>query len=276
MSSGNEPSASPPKADLPKRFDGKVVLITGANDRGIGGAIARRLCGEGATVSMFSLHRPDKLLRRLERGGAQHRWRAGDVRSSDDTRRAVEETIAEFGRIDVVINNAGLEFFSRLAETTDDDWQKLIDVNLTGVMKVSRAALASIKKPGGVIVNVASALALGGCDGFTAYSASKAALVGMTQSLAMELAPFEQRVVAVAPALVVSPMSLRYVRDASTDAYRRVEECHPLGIGLPEDVAAAVAFLASDEARWITGVTLPLGWSPGFALPADHFMNAPS
>ena len=149
----------------------------------------------------------------------------------------------------------------------------MLDVNLTGAMRVSRAALPLLPSPGGVIVNVASALALGGCEGFTAYSASKAGLIGFTQALAMELAYKKQRVVAVAPALVLTPMSRQYLKDATEETWNRVQDSNPLGVGLPEDVAAAVAFLASHEAQWITGITLPLGWFSTFALPTDVFLR---
>ena len=261
------------KGERPGRFAGKVALVTGASDRGIGGAIARRLSSEGASISALSRHRPEQLLRRITRRKGEIEFLQGDVCREEDVDRMIEATQKRFGRLDIVINNAGLEAFSPLDQMSDARWQEVLDVNLTGAMKVARAAIPLLPSPGGVIVNIASALALGGCEGFTAYSASKAGLIGFTQSLAMELAPRKQRVVAVAPALVLTPMSRQYLQDATEETWQRVQDSNPLGVGLPEDVAAAVAFLASNEAQWITGITLPLGWFSSFALPTDVFMR---
>ena len=272
-----EPSATVPNGAasllLPQRFAGKVALVTGASDRGIGGAIARRLAGEGAAIAVLSRHRPEQLIRRIERRQGRIEFLEGDVCREDDVARMLDATSQRFGRLDIVVNNAGMETIGPLQSTTDARWQEVLEVNLTGAMRVARAALPRLPSPGGVIVNVASALALGGCEGFTAYSASKAGLIGFTQSLALELAPRRQRVVAVAPALVLTPMSRQYLSDATEEMWERVQKSNPWGVGLPEDVAAAVAFLASSEAKWISGVTLPLGWCSNFALPTDIFLR---
>jgi NAD(P)-dependent dehydrogenase (short-subunit alcohol dehydrogenase family) len=124
-----------------------------------------------------------------------------------------------------------------------------------------------------VIVNIASALGIAGCSTFAAYSASKAGLIGMTQSVAAELAPRGIRAVCVAPALVHTPMLHRHIDSQTPEIMKQIEASHPLGVGTAHDVAAAVAFLASHEARWITGVTLPLGWLPAFPLPSEPFQQ---
>ncbi len=263
-----EPQPQPP------RFVGKVAIVTGASDQGIGGAVARRLAQEGAAISMVSRHEPARLLKRLKKSlQANCVFTKGDICNSGDVERAIDATMEEFGQIDILVNNAGVDDFGDFDAFSDDDCLRVLDTNLSGAMRVTRAVLPFLPQPGGVIVNVASALGLGGCKGFAAYSASKAGLIGFTQAMAAELAPKWQRVVAVAPALVFTPMTKRNVGQLTEELSERIERCHPLGVGLPEDVASAIAFLASDDARWITGITLPLGWMPHFALPTDLFVR---
>jgi NAD(P)-dependent dehydrogenase (short-subunit alcohol dehydrogenase family) len=254
------------------RFSGKVALVTGTSDRGIGGAIAERLASEGASLAMLSRHEPKRLNKRLDRIGSQSFWTECDITKTDEVGRAVEQTLEQFGRIDVLVNNAGVEYAKPFEQFTDDEWQGLLDVNLHGAIRMSRAVLPHFPASGGAIVNVASALALGGCPSFSIYSAAKAGLIGLTQSLAWELGPRKIRVTAVAPALVATPMTLKHMEHLTKDVHARLEAIHPLGVGLPHDVSGAVAFLASDDARWVTGITLPLGWAPQFSLPVEQFM----
>lgn len=263
-----EPSA----ARESSRFHGKVAIITGASDKGIGGAIAERLAREGAAVYLTSLLEPKRLLKRLQRIGCRAQFVPGDIRNRNDVRTLVDACLGQFGQIDILINNAGIESAKSLAEFAEDRWREIVEVNLMGAISVSQCAAPRMAETGGVIVNVASALGLAGCGGFAAYSASKAGLIGFTQSLAWELAPRRIRVVAVAPGLVHTPMIHKHIEHLTADTKRQIEACHPLGIGLPHDVASAVAFLASDDARWITGVTLPLGWAPHYPLPTQQFM----
>ncbi len=265
-----EPQAE--SADPLRRFAGKVVLVTGASDRGIGGAIAERLAEEGAAVAMLSLHEPKRLLKRLKRLSSAASWVHCDITKSDQVTSAVDQCVAQFGRIDALINNAGIEYAKRFEHFADDEWQSLLDINLHGAIRMTRAVLPHLPSPGGVIVNVASALALGGCPSFSIYSAAKAGLIGLTQSLAWEFAPRKIRVVAIAPALVATPMTLKHLDHLTPQVHAQLEAIHPLGVGLPHDVSGAVAFLASDDARWITGITLPLGWAPQYALPVEQFM----
>jgi 3-oxoacyl-[acyl-carrier protein] reductase len=264
------PSASEAAA---QRFAGKVALITGASDRGIGGEIAVRLAREGAGVAMVSRHEPQRLLKKVSRfeHGCVHT--TGDVTKAADVKRAIDECLGEFGKIDIVVNNAGVEVARSLDKFPENEWRELIDINLNGAIAVTQAALPHLTSPGGVVVNIASALGIGGCPGFSVYSASKAGLIGFTQSLAWELAPKGIRVVAVAPGLVHTPMIHKHVAHLTPEIWAKIEACHPLGMGRPDDVAAAVAFLASSDARWITGITLPLGWAQHYPLPTGQMME---
>lgn len=257
----------------PQRFAAQVALVTGASDRGIGGEIAVRLASEGAAVALVSRREPARLLKKLNRlkQGAVHT--AGDVTKPDDIARAIDDCLGEFGKLDVVVNNAGVEMASPLEKFSNERWRALVEVNLNGAIAVSKAALPHLTEPGGVIVNIASALGIGGCSGFSVYSATKAGMIGFTQSLAWELAPRGIRVVAVAPGLVHTPMVHKHIDKLTPEVWQQIEACHPLGMGRPDDVAAAVAFLASSDARWITGITLPLGWAYHYPLPTGQMMG---
>jgi NAD(P)-dependent dehydrogenase (short-subunit alcohol dehydrogenase family) len=259
-----------------RRFARKVALITGASDRGIGGAIAERFAEEQAALMLVSRQRPTRLLKKLQRLGAPTVWQACDITQPIQVRAAIDETVSQFGRLDMLINNAGVEVACDLENFPKEQWRSVLDVNLTGTIDVTQAALPHLLESRGVVVNIASALALGGCPGYSIYSASKAGLMGLTQSLAWELAPRGVRVVGVAPGLVHTPMVHKHRDQLDPETLERIEACHPLGVGLPRDVAAAVAFLASDDARWITGVTLPLGWAPHYPLPVEQFMTLKS
>ncbi len=255
------------------RFAGKVALITGSSDRGIGGETALRLASEGAAVALISRRKPEKLLKKLARHKQGVVHTVGDVTRPDDLTRAVDDCMSEFGKIDVLVNNAGIEVASPLETFDEAQWRQLLDVNLNATIALTQKALPLMSEPGGVIVNVASALGLGGCANFTVYSASKAALVGFTQSLAWEVAPRGIRVVAVAPGLVHTPMVHKHAAQLTEEVWKQIEAAHPLGMGRPHDVAAAIAFLASEDARWITGVTLPLGWTYAYPLPTHAMLG---
>ncbi len=256
------------------RFARKVVLITGASEKGIGGAIALRLANEGAVVVVASRSEPARLLEQLRGRHRDCQFLPCDVTREDEVRSAVAQCQSRFGTLDVLVNNAGVERIVRLEEVDDATMAEILDTNLTGSIRMTRAVLPCLRSPGGVIVNVSSALSLAGCAGFSIYSASKAGINGFTQSLAWELAPRGQRVVAVAPGVVLTKMSTGYREHLTPETAHKVRSCHPLDVGLTSDVAAAVAFLASDEARWITGITLPLGWSPCIPLPVEEYFAA--
>lgn len=269
-------------AELPRgishRFADKVVLITGVNDRGLGSSIAERLASEGAKLALGVFDDIRRLPKRLSKYGTQVLVTRGDLTKSDDVRRLIDQCVDTYGRIDVLVNNAGIEECRAIEDFADDEWEQIIDVNLKATIRTTRAALSCLTSPSGVIVNVSSALGLAGCTGFSMYSASKAGIIGLTQSLAWELGPRGIRSVCVAPAFIPTPMTFKYVKQRAGDRrvdslLDKIDACHPLGSGTPDDVAAAVAFLASDEARWITGITLPIGWAPHFDLPMQDYVD---
>src|SRR5262249_45165734 len=153
-----------------------------------GGAIAERLAREGAAVALLSLHEPTRLLERLSETKVACSWSRCDVSSAADVDRAIAAVRDEYRGLDVVVNNAGYDTSGSFSHLSDEEWQKLIGVNLTGVMRVSRAALSHLEVRQGVIVNVTSASAQGGTPGLAAYSAVKSGVDGLTRSLAAEYA----------------------------------------------------------------------------------------
>lgn len=251
---------------------GKVAFVTGTSDQGIGGAVAERLVDSGAAVTLVTPDEPRRLIKRLRRRECRFYWSDCDVTNPLQVQQAVDDCRRQFGPIDILVNNAGIEQAGRIETFTEEQCETLLAVNLSGAIRVTRLALQNFNDSG-VIVNVSSALGLGGCAGFSVYSASKAGLDGFTQSLAWELAPRRIRVVGVAPGLVHSPMIHKHIPHLSDEVTRLIAACHPLGMGMPQDVAAVIAFLASNEARWITGVTLPVGWTSGYPLPVSQFLD---
>ena len=275
-SNGSSSDAGTLAAPAPdaRRFRGKVVLISGVSDRGIGGSIAERLAREGASLSLaYYEQMPTRLIKKLQRWEVSFVCHECDVTCNQSVERLIAATCECLGQIDVVVNNAGLEIAGRFEHLADEAWQRQLDVNLSGAMRLTRVALPQLRSPGGVIIGIASTLAMAGCAGFEGYAASKAGLMAMMQGLAVELAPRGIRTACVAPALVPSPMTAHHIArmEGKVDP-KMMDASHPLGLGSPHDVAAAVAFLASDDARWITGVTLPLGWVPNYWLPMDEFL----
>lgn len=256
------------------RFANQVVVISGVNDRGIGGAIAERLASEGARLAILWKDRPQRLLKRFEKREIPFVDIECDVTDSNSVTQAMAKVTQHWSEIHVLVNNAGVEHSGTVCETADEEWQHVVDVNLTGAMRLIRESIPHLVDQSGVIVNLASVLGIAGCGGFPAYSATKAGIIGLSQSVAMELAPRGIRSVCIAPALVQTPMIHKYVQNLSSEAEEQIKLSHPLGVGTPQDVASAVAFVASPEARWITGITLPLGWSSAFPLPMQQFSQS--
>jgi NAD(P)-dependent dehydrogenase (short-subunit alcohol dehydrogenase family) len=247
---------------VPGRVTGKVALVTGAGS-GIGRAVCVRLAEEGAEVVVTSRTAEHVEATREEAERACAREVLGLELDITD-RAAVENVVARisetFGRIDILSNNAGLgtPHTPSLVETTDEEWDELFRVNITGMFSVCRAAVPFMPA-GGSIVNMASMNSFVGADRHAAYVATKGAVMQFTRALAIELAPKQIRVNAVCPGVIDTPLTDRYLdRAAAPDELRRLlTGLSPLNrLGTPREVANCVLFLASEEASFVTGAGL--------------------
>jgi NAD(P)-dependent dehydrogenase (short-subunit alcohol dehydrogenase family) len=247
------------------RFQKKTALVTGAAS-GIGRAAAERLANEGAAVGVADVNAAGarSVAESLQRAGHQAIALAADVRSSEEVAAMVKKTVAAFGRLDVLFANAGIGSSSLLVETSDEEWERVHAVNERGVFFSCREAarqMLSQKPPGGSIVINGSISGLTGIPGQAAYAPPKGAVVEMTRQLAVELATQNIRVNCVCPGTVDTTV-LRTAMAMQANPQGFLDLLiggHPLGrIGRPEEIAAAVAFLASDDASFVTGAILPV------------------
>jgi 3-oxoacyl-[acyl-carrier protein] reductase len=239
---------------MTSNLSGRTAIVTGAS-RGIGLAIAQRLVDAGARV-VLTARKQDALDEAVATlGGEQH---AVAVAGSADDPAHQEETVARaveaFGGLDILVNNAGINpAYGPLMELDLDAARKILDVNVTAALAWTRAAhAASLREHGGAVVNVASVAGLRPAPGIGFYGVSKAALIHLTEELAVELGP-RIRVNAVAPAVVKT----QFARALYEGREEQVAQAYPLKrLGLPDDIGSVVAFLASDDAAWMTGQTL--------------------
>lgn len=239
------------------RLDGKVALVTGST-RGLGRSMAEALISSGAHVVVNG--RTDDVVMgvvaELNRDGGSASGSAFDVADRDGGARAIRTVVKRHGAIDVLVNNAGINRRAPIDEFGDGDWRRVLDVNLDGPFSLARTAARSmIQRGAGRIINIASIMGTVARPTIPAYVTSKAGLTGLTKALAVELAPHGITVNAIGPGYVATEMNAALVADADFD--RMVVERTPVGRwGQPAEIAAAVVFLASDEASYITGQTL--------------------
>ena len=235
------------------RFENKVAVVTGATS-GIGWATAERMAGEGARVA--AIGRNAGVLEELAAAGLCT-YRA-DLASDDGARQAVERIHGDLGGVDILVNAAGIIASGTIESTAADDYDTMMNINVRSIFRLTQLCLPSIIERKGNIVNVSSVTGLRAFPGILAYCVSKAAVDQLTRCAALELAPRGVRVNAVNPGVVRTNLHRRAGMDE--DAYEAFAEhgrtTHPIGrIGRPEEVAALIMYLASDEAGWITGVT---------------------
>ncbi|MBI2555472.1 MAG: 3-oxoacyl-[acyl-carrier-protein] reductase [Candidatus Rokubacteria bacterium] len=240
---------------MPKALEGRVAIVTGGS-RGIGRAVAQCLAEDGAAVVVSGLDaaRLEAATKELEGFGGPVLGVVADVARREDVERLVNQTKERFARIDVLVNNAGITRDALLVRMKDEDWDRVLDVNLRGAFLMTRAvAKVMMRQKGGRIINIASAAGAMGNPGQANYSAAKAGLIGLTKAAARELSRWSILVNAVAPGLIETDMAAALPAEAREALLAQV----PLGrIGSGREVAEVVRFLAGDGATYMTGQVL--------------------
>ena len=236
-------------------LNGKKALITGAS-RGIGKAIADRFLEAGAEVWGLDIKEPADLQERVEKAGGRLRWVTADLGKLAEVDGVIDNVVKEAGGFDILVNNAGITKDNLSFRMSLEEWQKVIDVNLSAAFFIARTVGRDmIRKRGGSIINMASVVGIHGNGGQANYSASKAGLIGITKSLAQEVAGRGVRVNAIAPGFIESDMTAVLPQEVKDKMMAVI----PLKrAGKPDDIADAALFLASDLSSYITGQVLPV------------------
>jgi len=243
---------------MSERLKGKVAVVTGAS-KGIGAEIARQLAAEGAAVVVnysSSKEGANRVVTEIVGKGGRAVAVGANMSKEADIRRLFVEAREAFGRLDILVNNAGIYEFAPLENVTPELFHKMFDLNVLGLILASKEAVKYFGKEGGSIVNISSVAATLSPPTTSVYSATKAAVDAVTRSLAKELGPRKIRVNSVNPGMVETE-GLHAAGIAGSDFHKETEKQTPLGrIGQPQDIAPAVAYLASSDSSWITGETL--------------------
>jgi 3-oxoacyl-[acyl-carrier protein] reductase len=237
-------------------FKGKTALITGAA-RGIGRAIALELARGGASLALNDVNEAaaqEAIDLAVKAGSPKAKFYKFDVADSAACDAAIEAIVGEFGGLHILVNNAGISIDALLMRFKDEDWKKVLDINLTGCFNLMRAASRPLMKAKtGAIVNLASVVGESGNAGQAAYSASKGALIALTKTVAKELASRNVRANAVAPGFIDTPMTAALPEAAKAKMFEAI----PLArLGTPQDVADCVAWLASEKSSYVTGAVI--------------------
>jgi 3-oxoacyl-[acyl-carrier protein] reductase len=240
------------------KLAGKVAIVTGAS-KGIGAAIATHLAAEGAAVAVnyaSSKAGADRVVAEITKKGGKAVAVQADVSKPADIQRLFAETKKAFGRLDVLVNNAGIYEFAPLENITPELFHKMFDLNVLGLILTTQEAVKHFGSGGGSIINLSSVASTAGLPMTAVYGGTKAAVDAVTRSLAKELGPRKIRVNSINPGMVETE-GVHAAGFAESDFRKQIEATTPLGrIGQPHDIAPAVVFLASDDSGWITGETL--------------------
>jgi dihydroanticapsin dehydrogenase len=237
------------------KLTGKIAIVTGGS-RGIGFAIAKTLSENGATVIITS--KDSEKIKKAESKISNAFGIACDIKKKNEVQNVVNQTIEKFGKLDILVNNAGIfPKIKQLHEIDEDEWNEVLDVNLTGQFRFTKETIPYLQKTSGCIINISSDAGLKAFEGFNvdAYSASKAALIVLTKCWALEYAKDKIRINCICPGVVDTDMTKQFLKNQKEIEFMNNE--HPLGrIGQPEEIGKAVLYFASDDASWVTGAIL--------------------